>query len=271
MLKKNRIIVLIDFSKYTDILLKSTQLFAEILKADILFVHQVAGVMPAMANAESREKLGEIEKQEALMKLNMIVDDTLYTRATFQVSDKNILTILEELADEDYFDWVFAGVKGAGILRQIFIGSTTLNVIDNTQLLTVAIPLKKDIIIPKKLIIAANYKFPFQYEQLRYVLDALSGTVEEIEFITVVKEENETSYQAYLDEVLELFKTYHPSSRTFISDDPFSEIRHYILHRKDTYLVVQQGSRSFVDTLFRKFMINELVYAGSIPLIVISE
>lgn len=271
MLKKNRIIVLIDFSKYTDILLKATQLFAEILHADIVFVHQVSGVVPGMANVESRENIVELEKQEALLKLNMLVDDNLYARATFQVSDKNILTILEGLANEEYFDWVFAGVKGAGILRQIFIGSTTLKVIDNTHLLTVAIPLKTEIITPKKLIIAANYKFPFHQEQLRDVLNALSATVEEIEFITVVKEENESPYQAYLDEVLEKFKTYHPSSRTFVSDDAFSEIREYILKSKDTYLVVQQGSRSFVDTLFRKFMINELVFAGSIPLIVISE
>lgn len=271
MAKKNRIIVLIDFSKYTGILIKSSHLFADILNADVVFVHQVLGVAPGMADIESREKIMESEKREAIFNLNMLTENVFAEIPTFHVSEKNILSILEDLQNEDYFDWVFAGVKGAGMLRQLFIGSTTLKVIDNTHLLTVAIPLKSEIIIPKKLIIAANYKFPLHQEQLRDVLNALSVTVEEIEFITVVKEEKESPYQAYLDEMLEIFKTYRPSSRTFVSDDAFSEIREYILGSKDTYLVVQQGSRSFVDTLFRKFMINELVYAGSVPLIVISE
>ena len=271
MSKRNRIIALIDFSKYTGILIKATRLFADILHADVVFVHQVLGIAPGMADIESREKIMESEKNEAMCNLNMLTENIFTEAPTFQVSGKNILAILDDLKNEDYFDWVFAGVKGAGILRQIFMGSTTLKIIDNTHLLTVAIPLKTEIITPKKLILATNYKYPFQIEQLKNVLDSLSGTLEEVEFITVVKDENQEPYHAYLDEVLEIFKAYHPSRRTFVSDDAFSEIRDYILKCKDTYLVVQQGPRSFTDTLFRKFMINELVYTGSIPLIVISE
>ena len=70
MLKKNRIIVLIDFSKYTDILLKATHLFADILHADVVLVHQVLGIAPGMADIESREKIIESEKNEAMFNLD---------------------------------------------------------------------------------------------------------------------------------------------------------------------------------------------------------
>lgn len=271
MLKKNRIILLIDFSKYTDILCKTALSFVDILNADVVLVHQVSAATPGMASIDSREKIVESAKQEAFYKLTLLSDNFDSSRVGIRVSEKNILTILEDLADEEYFDWVFAGVKGTGILRKLFIGSTTINVIDNTHLLTVAIPLKEEVAIPRKLIMAVNYKYPFHHQQLHDVLKSLTGTLEQVEFVTVVKDEHQAPYKAYLDEVLDMFKEYKPSSKTFESDDAFSEIRDYIRGQKDTYLVVQQGSRTFADTLFRKFMINELVFAGSIPLIVLSE
>lgn len=39
---------------------------------------------------------------------------------------------------------------------------------------------------------------------------------------------------------------------------------------EDSFLVLQQGSRSLSDKLFRKFMVNELVFNAKTPLIVLS-
>lgn len=48
-----------------------------------------------------------------------------------------------------------------------------------------------------------------------------------------------------------------------------SNIKDVINSKVDELLVVQKGSRLFSDHLFRKFMINELVYEGQTPMIVL--
>ena len=51
--------------------------------------------------------------------------------------------------------------------------------------------------------------------------------------------------------------------------NPFSDIKKVINNKIDEILIVQKGSRLLTDQLFRKFLINELVYEGQTPLIIL--
>ncbi|MNE57231.1 hypothetical protein D3C80_1521830 [compost metagenome] len=52
-------------------------------------------------------------------------------------------------------------------------------------------------------------------------------------------------------------------------NNPFDDIKKIINNKNDEMLIVQKGSRHLTDQLFRKFLINELVYEGQTPLIVL--
>ena len=272
MTRKNRIITLIDFSDNSETLIKFSSEFSKIIDSSVVFVHKVPELSPAMADADVKKQIIEIGKEEAQDQLKALTKKYFFRDGDFLVSEKAILTILEELKNEHYFDWVFVGLQGKGLLKKIFIGSTALKIIEGSELLTVAIPIQKEILIPQKLIVAAYYKFPINIAQFNILLSNLSEQIKEIEFITVITEnDDEDESIKYLLDLTLMYSEYHAVMNPFKGKDAFSEITDHMADKTDAFLVVQQGSRTLSDSLFRKFLVNDLVYSNSIPLIVLSK
>jgi len=272
MTKKNRILSLIDFSDNSESLIKFSSEFSKIIDSEVIFVHQILAAAPVMADLETRKILIEIEKNKALEKLKALTKKQYFKAAELFASDKTILGILDELKNDTYFDWAFVGLKGTGFLKKIFIGSTALKVIEDSELLTVAIPIQKEIFIPSRLVVSVYYKYPINIAQFNLILSNLSEQNKEIEFITVITEkDNEDKSINYLIQLKLMYSEYNATINPFRGKDAFSEIINHMEDKKDSFLVVQQGSRSLTDSLFRKFLINDLVYSSSIPLIVLSK
>ncbi len=272
MTRKNRIITLIEFSDNSEALLKFSLELSRMLNSRVVFVHKVSGISPALAQVEVKKQIMEIEKQEALEELKSLTKKYFFREGEFLVSEKSILTILEELKQEQFFDWVLVGLQGKGLLKQIFIGSTALRVMEASEALTVAVPIQKDLFLPKKLIVAVYYKFPINLAQFNILLSNLSEQVRELEFISVITEDDDEEQAIkYLLHLSLRYSEYHALMNPFRGKDAFSEIMHHMAKKTDAFLVVQQGSRALTDSLFRKFLIDDLVYSNSIPLIILSK
>lgn len=272
MTRKNRIITLIDFSDNSETLIKFSSEFSKIIDSEVVFVHKVPGLSPALADTDIKKQIIAIEKEEAQDQLKALTKKYYFNAAELFVSEKTILEILDELKSENYFDWAFVGLKGTGVLKKIFIGSTALKVIDDSELLTVAIPIQKEIFIPSRLIVSVYYKYPINIAQFNILLSNLSEQIKEIEFITVITEKDDEDESInYLIQLKLMYSEYNAAINPFRGKDAFSEIIDHMEDKKDSFLVVQQGSRSLTDSLFRKFLINDLVYSSSIPLIVLSK
>lgn len=272
MAQKNRIITLIDFSEYTATIMSLTNKMAEILKAKVVLVHQVSGVTPSFSEEFNRLQIIELEQKEALKRLELISAKHKINNPDFLVKNQSILRMLDELKKEGFFNLVLVGLKGTGLLKQLFIGSTAIDVIDNSRLLTMAVPIKERIFLPQKLVIAVHPKYPLNKTHLKWVLTQFLGTIKSVEFISIVTEKDEVkSYKIMLEELESKYEKFNTSTTLFKGTNVFTDIKTYMETKKDTYLVVQQGSRNFTDNLFRKFMINDLVYTASIPLIVLPK
>jgi len=272
MTRKNRIITLIDFSDNSETLIKFSSEFSKIIDSTVVFVHKVPGLSPALTDADIKKQEIDIEKEEAQDQLKALAKKYFFRNGEFLVSEKDILTILDDLKSDNYFDWVFVGLQGKGLLKQIFIGSTALKVIEGSELLTVAVPIQKEIFIPQKLIVAVYYKFPINIAQFNILLSNLSEQIKEIEFVTVITEnDDEDESIKYLLDLTLMYSEYHAEMNPFKGKDAFSEITDHMAGKTDVFLVVQKGSRALVDRQFKKFLINDLVYSNSIPLIVLSK
>ncbi|SFN80310.1 universal stress protein [Salegentibacter flavus] len=270
--KRNRILVLIDFSSNTENLIDFAFSIAEIVNAKVIFVHQIPGLVPAMADEESRREIIKGEANEAYSKLRKLAKDRIYSDDSFQISEKPILAFLKELSSPQYFDWVFTGLKEGGVLKPLFIGSTTLSVIDESEMLTVTVPTETKMNLPEKLLVGVHPNYELNREHLNSVLTALENNVKEIEFFTILKEtEEEQSAREHLLKLQSEYKSFKSEIQIYKGNDATSALREKMKQSHNSFLVLQQGSRSLTDKLFRKFTINELVYRAQTPLLVLSK
>ena len=269
--KRNRIIVLVDFSKNTENLLDFAFNLAKLNKAKVIFVHQVTGMVPALADEDSRNEILRVEIAEARLNLHDLAKGRIKEDA-FHVSPKPLLSILRDLSNINYFDWVLAGLKETRSLKHLLIGSTTLKIIDESSLLTLAVPVHKKITVPHKLHVGVTAKFSLNKIHLDNVLRSLKEHIEQLEFFTIIKDdEDEVEPREYLLEVQKEYEAYNPQIQLYKGKVALELLKDRMKKTENSFLVLQQGSRSLTDKLFRSFMINELVYEAHTPLIVLSS
>ncbi len=267
----NRIIALIDLNDPLENIVKFAEELAVVTGASILFVHKLNTFIPALEDIKSRNEILKLDKYEALASLRKVAGRNNSIQKNYYVNDKDLLGILQDLKDLTVFDWVLVGLKKTSQLKKLLIGTTTISVIDESDLLTVAVPLNKEIPVPDSLVVAVNPKYPCNHFQLNIVLNNLKH-LRKVEFITVVTEsDNELASKGFLDSLKTKYRAFEPECKIFPGNNFSEEIKKYMQGRRNSFLVIQQGSRTLKDSLFRKFTINELVYNGETPLIVLSE
>ena len=131
---EKRFIVLIDFSKYSENLVKYAYDWSKETTAKILLVHQVNVLMPALADANFKQELLLQAQQEGLARLKLMA--TKLIPATYQidylVTDTPLRFTIKRLLGDSFDNLVFVGLKGNGLLKKLFLGSVALDVINTT-------------------------------------------------------------------------------------------------------------------------------------------
>lgn len=265
---------MIDFS--AENLFSFAGLWSEIIKADLLLLHQIPGLIPSLADGESRALIIEEEKKEALAKLKSMAYEYFPQKKNvkYHVSEQSLLTTIKTITIQDntYQNVVLAGLKTRGFLQQILFGSTTTKLIDELDYPLIAIPANIEAFIPEKFVMALSYRYPLNLKSYHRLLEALEETIQMNEIISVLtSNDNISESEAYLQRLTDEIKKDIPTTyMLFKGEEPYKEIKKHVFSgQKNCLLVVQKGSRSLSDQFFRKFLINELVHDGSIPLVVI--
>ena len=276
---KNRLITLIDFSIYSHALAELAVRWGRIASAQLVFVHEVPGLVPSMADTSSKDEIVKNEKEEALEKLRRFTaTETYEIDVRFVVTGSHLLTTINELLSEGFNDTILVGIEGTGMLKQMLIGNTASMVIDEINRTVVAVPDKLCAVpnefcnlVPKRLVVSLNYKFPLNEEALNDFLNQYNNAIQEIEFISSVdNDEKEDKAKDYLNKLSDKYSMNLKSSyRVFIGKKHFEQIKNYVQSSPNTVLIVQKGSRNLTDLLFRKFLINEVIHDGSLPMVVL--
>ena len=268
---KNRIITLIDFSVYTNTLQQATAWFARALNAEVVLMHQVAGIFPAFSDTDSRREVVDNEIRLAQQKLERLTQPFGSANLQYAVSELPLPEQIKALRSNEYTDWVLLGLKGTGLLKRWFIGSTALEVIENNNCITVALPRSEGVAFPHRLVVAVSENYVLNELQLRQLLAGLKGEISDIEFITVdTGTEGEGASEQTLMALQQAYAEYNSTYHIFTGDNALAEIKNHMQQASHAYLVLQRGARSFDDTVLRRFMVNELVYHAHIPLVVLT-
>ena len=139
---RNRFILLIDFSPYSEHLIRFAYDWAKKVDAEILLLHKTTVMSPVMAPHESKKHLAQIENNNALERLQQCMESTLPKSASAKliVSERRLVYQLRNLLREPYNHLIFLGLKGTGLLKRVFIGSEALSVIEGIDNPIVAMP-----------------------------------------------------------------------------------------------------------------------------------
>lgn len=268
--KKNRIVALIDFSAYSQTLVDFACLFSHRFAADVIFVHQIHTRIPTLADRTVHTHLLEAERTKAREHLRTLIRDEFYNGYHMEFSDRHLLATLTLFSSPAYHDYVFTGLKGSGPLKRLFMGSTTIRVINNYDGVSVTFPERSPAFFPERLVMAVHYKYAVNRSRLEQVMQDLAGSDVSLEFITfLAPDDDEGRASVQLESLRDTFARYTPETKVFRGDNAFKSIADYAGASDKTFLVLQQGPRPLTAGLFRKFMINEMVYHGKTPLMVI--
>ena len=270
---KKRSIVLIDFSENSIELIKYVADWSMHTDMEILLLHQNIVVLPALTEVDDKREITQHTNAEARKKLSLLAHAHLPDQAkvTFSVSEEPLLSTLERLLAQPFDDLVFVGMKGTEPVKQLVKGSVALDVINGTGNCIVAVPTGLSKFTQSTLHVSVTEKYPLNILALNNYLNFLGDReVRIVFFYLAVPDEITKNIERQLRELSNLFAhRLKTDFAIFEGSDTFQDIKNVVINTADEMLVVQRGSRLLTDQIFRKFLINELVYEGHIPLVVL--
>jgi len=270
---KKRFIILIDFSEYSSNLIRYACDWGNQTNAELLLVHQSIVLAPALTDIEGRLQIGQQTNYEALQKLKTLAKELIppTVKVTFFVSENHMHIILSNLLEEPFDNLIFAGIKGTGLLKKIFMGSVALQVIDNTKNIIVAMPKEIATYSHRNIFVAVTEKHPLNFLELTKFLNFIDSENTSITFFYLAKPNEKTrNIEKHLTDLTLFFADrFDATFAIYEGSNTFADIKKVINNKIEEILIVQKGSRLLTDQLFRKFLINELVYEGQIPLIIL--
>ncbi|WP_114751751.1 universal stress protein [Pleomorphovibrio marinus] len=270
---KRRLIIALDFSEYAIKLLEYAQGLASLSDASILLVHQSTVMAPSLADAEIRKDIAKRTNAENLAKLKVMAREANLPESVtkYIVSDEHLHSTLEKLMEEPYDHFLMMGVKGTGVLKQIFLGSNVLTAIQQLSCKILALPKEAKRSLPNKLLVGIHPQFDLNTEQLEKLIAYYGNQINSLVFFSVLKSSDDTEKTVQnLAQISEKFKGSFATKTEIVREmDVKTQTKALMAANPESLLVLQRGSRFFSDLVFRKMLINELIYEGEVAMAVL--
>lgn len=270
---KKRFLVLVDYSDFSINLIAFAAEWAEEQNAQLVFIHQASTQAPAFTEADSKRSFKHSIFEEEKAKLHTFVKKQLpkVNNATYYVSDELLKISVSSFLKEPFEHLIFAGIKGTGILKQIFIGSEVVKLVDAVDETVVALP-KIAVKLPISSVhVAVHPDYPINIAAFKRLLKTINNPQLKLNFIHFEKSATvNPKTNRYFKDLEELFAAeYLVDFNTYTGQKSAQELKNIMQNNINDFVVIQKGSRYLSDQIFRKYFINELIYEGSIPLVVL--
>ncbi|MEO6949617.1 MAG: universal stress protein [Ginsengibacter sp.] len=270
---KKRFIILIDFSENSGNLLKYAYDWSLQINAELHLVHQSTIVVPGFTERNVKEKITGNTNNELLLRLKQLAEDILPSldKVSYSVSESHLQVTIPNLLAEPFDHLIFVGLKETGFLEKWILGNVAIGLIENINNIIVAMPKEISKFSHEKIFVAVTEKHPLNILALNNFLHYLDEEETSLTFFNLAKpNENTEDVEKYLKDLVKLFASRFSSTfAIYKGENSLQEIKKVINNKIDELLIVQKGSRLLTDHFFRKFLINELVYEGQTPLIVL--
>ncbi len=218
--------------------------------------------------ADSESELNKIK--------NKILEDKRYAHLNIKIDSRvgSFVPLIPKVAEDKRTNLIVMGTKGASSIKEIFIGSNTLEVIQTTKCPVLAIPENAEIKEIKKIAMATDLKKLNDPIQMEVLFKLARITNAPIEFVNVVRQQDESiaEEKAKQASLLEEMAGDIPTSIHFSSnEDIIDGLSNYINDKQPDLFAMLARKHSLFERIFTKSITNKLSFRTEIPLLVMDE
>lgn len=233
--------------------------------------HSKSNVMVSILDRMEEDSKNSLNK---LKEQTLAQDKYKDLKITLTSRPGNFLSLIPKVANEFESELIVMGTKGASSLKEIFIGSNTLDVIQNTKISILTVPEKAQNKKVDKIAMAVDLKKINNPEQLKPLLEMAKICRASIEFVHVMHPDDEDSTQDRFNQIvfLEKFASEIPSNINIITETDIIEgLSRYMEAEKPDMLAMLSRKHNLFERLFTQSITNKLAFRSEIPLLVMDE
>ena len=219
-------------------------------------------------------------KEDSINSLKKLKEETLlkekYKNLDIKTTSRSgsFVSLIPKVANEFHSDLIVMGTKGASSLKEMFIGTNTLEVIQTTKIPILTVPEKAKNNKVDKIAMAVDLRKIKNPEQLRPLLEMAKLCRASIEFVHVMHPDAEDSTQDRFNQImfLEKFASEVESNINIITDtDIIDGLSRYVETEKPDMLAMLSRKHTLFERLFSESITNKLAFRSEIPLLVMDE
>lgn len=191
-----------------------------------------------------------------------------------EIVSGNFVSSIQKLSKLCKADLIVMGTKGASSLKEMLIGSNTLEVIQTTHCPILAVPENAGNSKIDKIAMAVDLKKVNNPEQLRPLLSMAAICRASIEFVHVMHPESNDSAEERFQQIvfLEDFASEINSNINIITNkDVIDGLDRYMEEEKPGMLAMLTRKHSLFERLFTQSITNRLSFRSNLPLLIMDE
>ncbi|MGI9547385.1 MAG: universal stress protein [Flavobacteriaceae bacterium] len=247
----------------------------------VIHAHQPSpSALISTINKERDTRLHEITQDEAMIKLHKTVDRL---KKINKKSDHSFEAVLESdsllnavgrnVVDRDV-DFICMGTQGASGLKEIFLGSNTVNIVKNINFCPIiAVPQIYDFDKPDDILFATDYRHFYQKNELEPLIEIASLWEASIRIVHMRVEEQLDKEQERLKKLLSRILGKIPHIDEELAYHP--EIAYRInerAHQNSINMVAMiNSSHGFFRRLLHEPVIKKIAFKTHVPFLVLPE
>ncbi|MDB9964431.1 universal stress protein [Vicingaceae bacterium] len=219
-------------------------------------------------------------KEDSISSLKKLKEETLlkqkYKNLNIKITSRSgsFVSLIPKVANEFQSDLIVMGTKGASSLKEMFIGTNTLEVIQTTKIPILTVPEKAKNNKVDKIAMAVDLKKIKNPEQLRPLLEMAKLCRASIEFVHVMHPDDKDSAHNRVNQIifLEKFASEIKSNIDIITDTNIMDgLSRYVETEKPDMLAMISRKHTLFERLFSESITNKLAFRSEIPLLVMDD
>jgi nucleotide-binding universal stress UspA family protein len=184
------------------------------------------------------------------------------------------VSLIPKMANRCDTNLIVMGTKGASGLKEMFIGSNTLEVIQTTQCPVLAVPENAKLKKLERISFATDFREIMNPNQLNPLFDIARKTNSPIEFVFVMRNEDGDFNEQKAKQAIEL-ESLAEGIKTSIfiisNNDIIEGMSEYINKVKPDLLSMMSRKHNLFERLFTSSITSKLSFRTEIPLLVLDE
>ena len=242
----------------------------EIPEAEVILYNVYSRIsLPALPSKEenSRQKVSENELNEIKSKIS----EGRQNISTV-VEEGSFVELLSEYVLGQAIDMVIMGITGSSRIKQVFMGTNTLNVIRQADCPVMIVPGEAKYTGLKKVVFTSDFKDVARttpFVSLKNILDTFKPALDVLNVDSEHFVELTPEYKIEKETMEDKLSSYHPKYSFLRSYDFLEGISSFVETREIDAIITVPRKHSFLSQLFKTSHTKKLAYHSRVPIIAV--